>query len=69
MNDATKYALKELRGTRCRCGRAKEAKRTFCTLCYYDLPPEMRKALYRPLAEGYVEAYLKAWKWLEDKAA
>jgi hypothetical protein len=67
VNEATGYALKELLGRICRCGRRKESKKTFCPLCYSSLPEEMKKGLYKPLAEGYVAAYLTAWKWLEAR--
>ena len=51
---------RELIGTTCRCGNSKQTKQTFCRKCYYSLPPEMRRALYRRMGEGYEEAYYRA---------
>ena len=52
--------VRELAGTRCRCGSSKTAKRTFCSRCYYSLPISNRNAIYRRIGRGYEEAYLEA---------
>jgi len=50
----------ELLGTKCRCGRAKRSKQTFCFACYSALPLKTQRALYRRMGEGYEEAYAEA---------
>jgi len=56
--DSLKVELvRELSGTKCRCGRTKKANNTFCNKCYFKLPDDMRFALYRRLGSGYEEAY------------
>ena len=52
--------LKELIGERCRCGRAKRSRETFCGRCYFLLPKAIRSALYRRIGEGYEQAYSAA---------
>lgn len=52
--------LAELGGIRCRCGRSKRPRATFCLDCYWSLPALLRRALYRGIGEGYEEAYAAA---------
>lgn len=42
------------------CNSGKASMRTFCPGCYYKLPEEMRKALFRPLGRGYEQAIERA---------
>ena len=56
--------VRELRGTACRCGNVKHSMQTFCAGCYYKLPGEMRRALYRRMGDGYEDAYSAAAKRL-----
>ena len=59
--------VRELSGTKCRCGRPKQTNKTFCGQCYYKLPEKMRMALYRRLGHGYEEAYDDAVEYLKDE--
>lgn len=60
MSLGTETLVRELAGTTCRCGRVKRARMTFCGRCYHALPPPLRAALYRPIGEGYEDAYAAA---------
>jgi hypothetical protein len=64
----TETLVRELAGPVCRCGRPKSARRTFCSRCYYRLPPQLRSALYRRIGEGYEEAYAAAVAALGDRS-
>lgn len=66
MTQETARIVAELRGERCRCGSPKEARRTFCLKCYCQLPPVMKRSLYKLLGEGYLEAYAAAVGYLDD---
>ena len=58
-------ALRDLEGPLCAaCGKAKMPKQSFCRPCYFSLPEDMRKALYRRFGSGYEEAYDDAKDWL-----
>ena len=59
--------MRELGGTTCRCGRAKKARQTFCSRCFFNLAPPLRAALYRRVGEGYEEAYAAAVAALDGK--
>jgi hypothetical protein len=54
----------ELFSTTCRCGREKEARKSFCFPCYMRLPRYLRTALYKRLGAGYEEMYQSALKLL-----
>jgi hypothetical protein len=56
--------VRELRGTRCRCGRVKLAGRTFCIACYRALPKDLQTALYHRLSNGYEQAVDNALAFL-----
>ena len=66
MTEETVRLVAELRGDQCRCGMGKPSGRTFCLTCYRQLPPALRRSLYRLLDEGYIEAYAAAVEYLED---
>lgn len=59
----------ELLGTKCRCGRVKIARQSFCGRCYKSLPAAMQRAMYRLIGNGYEEAYAKAVEFLTAKEA
>jgi hypothetical protein len=61
--------LRELRGTTCRCGATKRTRETFCRGCYHRLAPPQRRALYRPIGEGYEEAYRDAVASLDEETS
>jgi len=67
MSAQVRQLLDELRGTKCRCGSEKRSRETFCKCCYYTLPAEMRRALYRRFDEGYEQAYAAAAKVLVSR--
>lgn len=59
-------AMSELNGTVCRCKRHKAARQTFCKVCYYALPIQIRRDLYKGVGEGYIEAYDAAVEHLTE---
>jgi len=61
-------ALREFADSICTvCRSPKKPKQSFCLKCYYALPEEMRKALYRRFGSGYEEAYDDAKDWLKQE--
>lgn len=58
--------IAELQGTVCRCGRHKRSGETFCSRCYFRLPPPLRSPLYRRVGDGYDEAYSAAVAYLHQ---
>jgi predicted amidophosphoribosyltransferase len=48
------------------CGRKKKSRMSHCRTCYYQLPPEMRKALYRRFDHGYQEAFRASLELLQN---
>ncbi len=59
--------VRGLRSNVCVCGKGKAPGRSFCAVCYYTLPEEMRRALYRKLLHGYGEAYGAAVEKLKEQ--
>lgn len=59
--------LQQLQSDKCRCGRAKARRRTFCEECYFALPRALRFPLYRALGQGYAEAVAAAEESLDDR--
>jgi len=59
--------IEELRGVKCRCGKSKTRRRTFCSSCYYALSATQRKRLYDLIGAGYEEAYQSACDTLLEK--
>ncbi len=57
-------AIRELSALRCACGAAKRHGHSFCYACFHSLPVNLRRELWRPLSEGYAEAYVEAKEWL-----
>lgn len=57
-------AMAELEANRCYCGAAKVAKKSFCGTCYYSLPRETQRALYKSFSDGYAQIYDDAKEWL-----
>ena len=39
------------------CARRKVRDRTFCRLCYYALPQQLQRDLYRKFGSGYEQAF------------
>ena len=64
--DERKFYLDELKSDGCHCGRPKQRGRSLCYRCYYKLPDDMRRALYRKIGNGYEAAYDAAIKFLEE---
>lgn len=60
------FYIRELDSEQCLCERPKWRGRSFCYNCYKSLPPDMQRALYRRIGEGYEEAYETAVKWLTE---
>lgn len=60
-------AVRNFLGTTCPvCSKLKARNTAFCSGCYFQLPLEMRKALYKRIGEGFEEAYLNAKNYLES---
>ncbi len=59
-----RFYLDELASDECFCGRGKQSGRSFCYGCYKSLPPEMQKALWQRMGDGYEGAYDEAVAWL-----
>jgi hypothetical protein len=58
-------AVEELDGTTCKgCGRLKDSGKSHCRKCYFALPVDMRRALYRRIGQGYEAAYAESLKYL-----
>ena len=57
----------ELESKRCRCLKKKVAGQTFCKACYYALPEQMQKDLYKKIMAGYEEAYQAAVDFLTEQ--
>ena len=57
MKNDPDFYLTELMGQKCRCGRKKESKKSFCYHCYKLLTKTLQQQLYLPLGNGYEEAY------------
>lgn len=57
--------LTSLRGTTCpACGERKRARQSFCRVCYFKLPVDLRKAIYNLIGDGYEEAHADAMRML-----
>lgn len=51
------------------CAACKGAKRrhvAFCTLCYRQLPPALRKSLWKRFGQGFEEAYQASISWFRE---
>lgn len=57
-------AAKALSRRLCTCGHAKQTGMAFCFKCWGSVPTSMRKALYRPLGDGFEAAYSAARHYL-----
>lgn len=64
-NDKKLYA--ELMSEKCVCGNFKASKTSHCRLCYFSLPEQQRRALYRRIGNGYAEAYADSVVTLKEK--
>lgn len=58
MTQETITLIRELRGNKCLCGRDKPSGKTFCYLCYHELPDTLKRAIYKRVGQGYEEAYV-----------
>ena len=54
----------ELSAATCRCGLSKARAITFCARCYFRLPKDIRRKLYRLMGQGYEEARQAAEEYL-----
>lgn len=59
-------AIRELKGTVCRCGTHKRSGHTFCPFCFQKLPPNIRRLLYSK--DNYLEHYRTACRLLDALA-
>lgn len=51
----------------CQCGRPKKKGEAFCNHCYFALPLDLRRFLYRRIGDGFEGAFAAAFEWLENK--
>ena len=61
---AYQIAVKALSSGHCTCGHAKQTGMAFCFKCWQLVPVNIRKALYRPLGDGFEAAYSAARSYL-----
>ena len=61
-----RFYLDVLKSDECQCGREKSPRHALCGRCYFRLPKDMQRALWRPVRGGFEEAYDEAVGWLED---
>ncbi len=59
-----RIALDELESTTCVCGNRKQSRQSFCKPCYFALPPNVRRDLYKTISDGYAEIYDRAKEYL-----
>jgi len=69
MSDKDHRALEALKSTTCVCGKSKQRGMSHCRGCYFKLPLSVRRSLYKPLGEGYAEAYEQSCVMLSDLRA
>ena len=58
--DDRKFYLDTLRSNECQCGKGKKPRYSLCWGCYHELPRELQIALYKPIGNGYEDAYDEA---------
>jgi hypothetical protein len=59
--------INSFRGRRCAvCQGSKKPDTGFCFGCYYSLPKELSRALWKRFGAGFEEAYLAAKTWLHE---
>lgn len=57
--------VRSLRSIRCpACGAMKKKRQTFCGDCYFKLPAQAQRDLYRGLEDGYESYVLRALRTL-----
>lgn len=61
-------ALEDLGSQVCACGQRKASGKSFCTECYYALPPKLRRDMYLGINDGYAEAWSEAKDFLRIEA-
>lgn len=61
-------AVAALKSSHCRCGHAKQSGMAFCFKCWFQLPENVRRALYRPIEKGFPAAYEVACQYLTCNA-
>jgi hypothetical protein len=57
-------AVQDLQSDTCKCGQKKRKYQSFCSVCYFHLPAQMRQNLYYGVGSGYEEAFTAAAEWL-----
>ena len=62
----TREILDNFEGTTCVCGRPKESRKSHCRSCFFKLPTEKQKALYKRFYAGYEEAFEDSVKYLTE---
>ncbi len=58
--------LRKLLGTECECGKSKRSRFSHCRTCFFKLPSDLRKRLYKAMGEGYEEAFADSLKFLKQ---
>jgi hypothetical protein len=57
-------AVAVLKNGQCYCGAAKQTGMAVCCKCWFQLPRNVRRALYRPVGKGFAAAYEVACQYL-----
>jgi hypothetical protein len=68
MNLTKQQIFDALRSERCYCGGHKKVGMSHCAKCYYSLPGDIRRSLWKRMGAGYEEAYQKSVEILHAKA-
>jgi hypothetical protein len=58
----------ELLGLECRCSNTKKGGMSLCHVCWFRLPRDLQRSLYKLIGAGYQAAYTAACKWLDEDA-
>lgn len=62
-------AIRDLIGTECKGrGGKKTSRMSHCSRCYFKLPVQLRRDLYKLVGDGYEEAYAKSLELLARQA-
>lgn len=62
--EGRRFYIQTLTSNGCRCGRTKQRGRALCAICFFKLPNDIKTSLYKPLGEGFEEAYEEALSFL-----
>jgi hypothetical protein len=62
-----KFYLDVLKSEQCQCESPKKRGQALCYSCFRDLPADLQREIYRPLGNGFEEAYEGVVEFLKDR--